>query len=224
MTAVDAGVTIRPAERLDRRDATALLAGAFARDPLIAAATDATRDPASAREAVFRSVVAGTLLAGGELVLAERAGAVIGAALIADPQGGTPLRVVRSSLARVVSGTRFLLLAPRLAPGALGLLNAADLASRRLAPRHPHHVLVAVGVEEAARGLGVGRRLVEHAVERARRDARSWGVRLETENPQNVERYARWGFETLGVVRLAAVHVSVMARQAQRDLRPAEGR
>ncbi|UYN82943.1 MAG: GNAT family N-acetyltransferase [Microcella sp.] len=211
-------VTVRPAERDERHAAAQLLATAFMHDPLIVVATDAASDPRASREAIFGASIVGTLQSGGELVLAERAGAIIGAALIADPQRGTAARAIRSVIARLISGVRFLALAPRLAPGALQHLNDADLASRRLAPENPHHVLVAVGVTESARGLGVGRQLVEHAVARAWRDRRSWGVRLETENPGNVDRYARWGFTSLGVVPLQHFDVHVMAKASgQRD-------
>lgn len=211
-------VVLRRAETGERVVAAELFARAFERDPLIAAATDSARVPRSARTAIFRASIAGTVLSGGELVLAERAGALIGAALIADPQGGTPLRALRANAARLISGVRFLLLSRRLAPGALRLLNDADLASRRLGPSRPHHVLVAVGVDEEARGLGVGHQLVDRAVERARRDARSWGVRLETENPRNVERYVRWSFITLGVARLDRVDVHVMGHPTQPEV------
>ncbi|MBA4248612.1 MAG: hypothetical protein C0444_10020 [Microbacterium sp.] len=215
-------VALRKADAGDRIAAAALFARAFKRDPLIAAATDSAHDPRAARDSIFRASIAGTLLAGGELVLAERAGALIGVALIADPQGGTPLRAVRASIARLVSGVRFVMLSRRLAPGALRLLNDADLASRTLGPAAPHHVLVAVGVDEAARGLGVGRMLVERAVDHARRDPRSWGVRLETENPLNVERYARWGFVTRGVARLDRVDVHVMGHPTRFEVMDGE--
>lgn len=218
MSHADPPVRLRPAERDERDAAAQVLAAAFMHDPLIAVATDTANDPHAAREAIFRASIDGTLQAGGELVLAERARAIIGAALIADPQRGTGARAIRSGIARVISGVRFLALAPRLAPGALQHLNNADLASRRLAPWNPHHVLVAVGVTESARGLGVGRQLVEHAVDRAWHDRRSWGVRLETENPGNVDRYARWGFTSLGVVPLQHFDVHVMAKASgQRD-------
>lgn len=203
-------VALRKADAGDHIAAAALFARAFERDPLIAAATHSAPIPESARDGIFRASIAGTLLAGGELVLAEREGSMVGAALIADPQSGTPIRTVRASIARLVSGVRFVMLSRRLAPSALRLLNDADLASRTLGPAAPHHVLVAVGVDETARGLGIGRMLVERAVDRARRDPRSWGVRLETENPLNVERYARWGFVTLGVARLDRVDAHVM--------------
>lgn len=205
-------VTLRPAQRRDRASCGDLLARAFESDPLIAAATVGLPDPHVARSAIFRASITGTLLAGGELMVAERSGRALGAALIADPSSGTIARKLRASLARLVSGARFLTLARQLAPGALTLLNDADLASRRLAPPHPHHVLVAVGVDSAARGLGIGRVLVEHALQRARHDSRSWGVRLETENPANVDRYARWGFTLLGVVPMNGFDVRVMAQ------------
>ena len=212
-----ADVTLRPAERREREGAACLLAQAFVHDPLIAAATSTTQHPQDAREAVFRAAIVGTLNAGGELVLAERAGTVIGAALIADPQVRTLARPMWARVARLISGARFLTLARHLAPGALTLLNDADLASRRLAPPHPHHVLVAVGVTESARDLGVGRLLVDHTLQRARQDSRSWGVRLETENPGNAELYARWGFTLLGVVPVAQCEVHVMAQAGTPD-------
>lgn len=210
-------VTLRRAARRERPAAADLFARAFESDPLIAAATVGVRDPQAARTSIFRASIAGTLLAGGELVLAERHSCAIGAALIADPSRGTVARTVQAGLARLVSGARFLTLARRLAPGALTLLNDADLASRTLAPPHPHHVLVAVGVDAETRGLGVGRLLVEHTTQRARDDSRSWGVRLETENPANVDLYARWGFRLLGVVPLNGVDVHVMARSSRPD-------
>lgn len=213
---VDA-VTLRPAERREREAAARLLAHAFEHDPLIAAATSTAQNPQAAREAVFRASLAGTLNAGGELVLAERGGTVIGAALIAGPSSGTLSRTVRAGAARLLSGVRFLTLARRLAPGALKLLNDADLASRSLAPPDPHHVLVAVGVTESARGLGVGHLLVDHTLQRARQDPRSWAVRLETENPRNAELYARWGFTLLGVVAVGPCQVHVMARATTPD-------
>ena len=216
-------VTLRPAERRERRGAATLLAHAFARDPLMRAATGRAEDPHEAGTHIFRASIDGTLFAGGELVLAERRDVVIGAALIADPTSGTLARAVRANVARLVSGTRFLTLAHRLAPGALTLLNNADQASRRLAPQQPHHVLVAVGVNAAARGLGVGRLLVEHVVRRAQADSLSWGVRLETENPQNVDRYARWGFSLLGVVPTGSVDVHVMAQATPTNEEHEEG-
>lgn len=212
MDDLDPGIVIRAAVRHERAAAAGLLAHAFEHDPLIATACEGTRDPLAARTVLFRATIAGTLQAGGELALATRNGTLIGAALVADPSHGTFARAVRAALARWVSAARFLAIAPHLAPNALRQLNDADVASRRLAPHHAHHVLVAVGVTESARGVGAGRRLVEHAVDRARHDARSWGVRLETENPGNVDRYARWGFTTLGVAPMQRFDVHVMAK------------
>lgn len=93
---------------------------------------------------------------------------------------------------------------------------------RRLGPPAPHHVLVAVGVTEVARGRGIGRLLVERALRRSHDDPRSWGVMLQTENPMNVDRYARWGFVPLGTVSMDRCDVHVMA-QANRIAGHEEG-
>ncbi|MGY6496950.1 MAG: GNAT family N-acetyltransferase, partial [Microcella sp.] len=76
----------------------------------------------------------------------------------------------------------------------------------------PHHVLVAVGVAAGARGRGVGRALVQATVDRAGDDPGSRGVRLETENSSNVDRYSRWGFELRASVDIDPVTVHVMTR------------
>lgn len=70
----------------------------------------------------------------------------------------------------------------------------------------------AVGVTAEARGLGVGRALVEATVDRARDHPTSWGVSLETENRDNAHRYARWHFDLLASVEVDPVTVYVMAR------------
>ena len=204
-------LSIRSADRGERTEVALLFATAFTRDPLIAAVTDAARDPHEARVAIFSAAIASTLQAGGALVLAERGTTLVGAALIADPHSGSLWRTLRYAAARVTSAMRFAMIAPRLAPGALTTLNKADLASRNAAPPHPHHHLVAVAVAESARGLGIGTSLVEHTLERARRNQRSRAVRLETENPQNAELYERWGFATLDVVPMKEFDVHVMA-------------
>jgi GNAT superfamily N-acetyltransferase len=60
-------------------------------------------------------------------------------------------------------------------------------------PRQPHLYVLVVGVDPARKGLGLGRQLLQHAVESAERA----GVPayLETSNRVNLGFYARFGFE-----------------------------
>ena len=194
---------VRQAAPAEFTSVVALLAAAFADDPLVAAVAGAARDPAAARSAIFGAAVASARRAGAVLV-EEHDGRLVGAALVLDPSAG-PLR---AAITRTVDGLRFLAAAARIGPE-LRLLNAADVAGRRLSPRTRHHFLVAVGVVASQRGAGVGRRLVEAAVARART---SHGLRLETENPANAERYARWGFELRGTLPVGPVTVFGMFR------------
>jgi len=193
--------TIRPAAAHEHEPAARLLADAFAHDPLIGAATARASAPDAARAAIFRTSLSTTLDQGGTVLVAVDDGTLLGAAIILDPARGR----LRALAGRVRAGGRFLRMLPLLGGRGLTLLNDADRVSRRHAPRDPHHVLTAVGVTAAARGRGIGRALVEATVDRAREHADSWGVRLETENDENVDRYRRWGFTLVASVPVSTV-------------------
>ena len=64
----------------------------------------------------------------------------------------------------------------------------------------PHLYLWVVGVEPAAQGRGLGRALIEDAINRAQ--AHSVPVYLETATQQNLEMYLQLGFQLLGEVAL----------------------
>lgn len=194
-------VTIRPAAAHEHEAAERLLADAFTHDPLIRAATARASDPDTARAAIFRMSLSTTLDQGGTALVAVDEGTLLGAAIILDPARGR----LRTLAGRARAGGRFLRMLPLLGGRGLTLLNDADRVSRRHAPHHPHHVLTAVGVTAAARGRGIGRALVEATVDRARAHVDSWGVRLETENGENVDRYRRWGFTLVASVPVSTV-------------------
>lgn len=201
-------VTIRPATRAEHDSAVELLADAFEHDPAIVAATARASQPDLARRAIFRTSLVTTLRQGGTLLVAEGPNAMLGAAIIRDPARGR----FSEAVGYLRAGFSFLRLLGLLDATALTFLNNADRVSRRHAPREPHHVLIAVGVAAEARGLGVGRALVEATVDRARDHPTSWGVSLETENRDNADLYARWGFELLASVDVDPITVHVMAR------------
>jgi ribosomal protein S18 acetylase RimI-like enzyme len=195
---------LRPARSSERDAVATLLGDAFAHDPLVAAVVQDAPDAGAGRRAIFRTT-ARAARAHGAVMVAELDGRIVGAALIEDP----PRTATQATLRRLVDGVRFLPLLARVGSAGMRLLNDADLAGRRLAPPQPHHVLLVVGVAAEARGRGIGRLLVETAITRA---ALSGGVRLETENASNVERYRRWGFRERGTHQLGRVTVWSMFR------------
>ncbi|MGB3910982.1 MAG: GNAT family N-acetyltransferase [Pseudolysinimonas sp.] len=201
-------MTTAPVVRAARSDELApiaeLLGDAFEHDPLVAAVVPDTADAAVARRAIF-ATTARSARAHGAVLVAELDGRVVGAALIDDPARS----VVRQILRRFADAVRFLPLVASVGSRGMQLLNDADLAGRRLAPDAPHHVLLVVGVAAHLRGGGIGKLLIEATIARA---ATSAGVRLETENPENVPRYGRWGFVERGTHRLGSVTVWGMFR------------
>ena len=208
--------SIEPADRAEHEAAVDVLANAFADDPMVREAVSRASSPALARRRIFEASTRTALAQGGALLVAKHESLIVGAAIVVGPNE----RRVRGSVQRATAGLRFLRLLPLLGLRGLALLNDADLASRRLAPRAPHHVLVAVGVSSAGRGQGLGRALVDAAFARAVAHSSSEGLRLETESPKNVELYARWGFDALGRVEVHPVTVHVMyrsAREARKD-------
>jgi ribosomal protein S18 acetylase RimI-like enzyme len=62
----------------------------------------------------------------------------------------------------------------------------------------PHTHLNMIGVRDAQRGTGLGRRLLEAVHEMSADDVASAGVSLTTENPRNVSLYRHFGYELLG--------------------------
>ena len=62
----------------------------------------------------------------------------------------------------------------------------------------PHIHLNMIGVRGAAKGKGLGRRLIEHVHLMSREDVASEGVTLTTEDEGNVPRYQHFGYEIVG--------------------------
>jgi GNAT superfamily N-acetyltransferase len=196
--------TVRPAHAAELGAIAPLLGDAFEHDPLIVAVVKGRADAAAARHAIF-GMTARSARAHGAVLVAELDGRIVGAALIDDP----PRTAAHLGLRRLIDGARFLPLLGSVGAAGMRLLNDADLAGRRLAPREPHHVLLVVGVAAQARGAGVGRLLIEATIARA---TTSTGVRLETENEGNVDRYRGWGFQDRGTHQLGTVTVWGMFR------------
>ncbi|GHF22107.1 GNAT family N-acetyltransferase [Pseudolysinimonas yzui] len=196
--------TVRAAHLTELPAVAELLGNAFEHDPLVVAAVADAADAAAARRAIF-AITARSAHAHGAVLVAELDGRIVGAALIDDPLPSAVHGIVR----RVVDGVRFLPLLTAVGVNGMRLLNDADLVGRRFAPSERHHVLLVVGVAAQLRGAGIGRLLVDATIARASTSA---GVRLETENEGNVERYRRWGFLERGIQQLGSVTVWGMFR------------
>ena len=172
-------ITVRPATPSEVPAAAAVLAEAFAADPVLGE----VRPP---RPGEDRVAVLGALFPERARVLdvAVDESRLLGAAFWQAPRphvGGT-LAFVRQvpALLRVL--------------GTGGALRALLHLRRmdRARPDAPHWYLAEIGVAAAARGQGVGGLLLDHALRRV--DALAQHAYLESSTPQNRRLYRRHGF------------------------------
>ncbi|MDM7888127.1 GNAT family N-acetyltransferase [Curtobacterium sp. RHCJP20] len=179
-------ITVRPASRSEVPAVAAVLAEAFAADPVLAEIRPAR--PGEQREAVLGTLFAALVRAVPEharaLDVAVDGDRVLGAAFWQAPRphrGGTVafLRKVPELLRVLGVGGAF---------RALRHLRRMD----RARPDTPHWYLAEIGVAAAARGQGVGGLLLDQALRRV--DELSAHAYLESSTPQNRRLYRRHGF------------------------------
>ena len=85
-----------------------------------------------------------------------------------------------------------------LGPSARARYDSFAAACAQFELETPHIHLNMIGVRRAAKGKGLGRRLIEHVHLMSREDAGSEGVTLTTEDEGNVPLYQHFGYEIVG--------------------------
>ncbi|PRY17506.1 GNAT family N-acetyltransferase [Kineococcus rhizosphaerae] len=184
-------VTVRPATADDLGAVSRVLAAAFAADPVMATFVPGPGDRRRRVEGFFRAVLlAGAVRHGAVDVAVDPAGRVLGAAAWEAPGGAGHL------LAQVRRFPSFL--------ASLGwrgirraLRNQSVLAGHR--PRPAHWYLAAIGVDDGARGLGVGSRLLSSRLREL--DVRGEAAYLEASTSRSRTLYESFGFRHLATVR-----------------------
>lgn len=193
----------------DRSAFVAVMSAAFARDPWIEVALGIADAPASSnRRAAFASFMFdhNRLLGGQPLGLFD------GDRLIACALLEPPASRWRIGLGMLASLLRFAPIALRLGARRTARLNAYMLRTRAVAPKAPHHYLAMIGVAPDAQRRGWGKRLMHEVIARADRVPVSLGLALDTENPDNVPLYRRWGFAVTATVELDGARATAMFR------------
>lgn len=195
---------IRDLTSADRLDFIDLMRDAFVADPLFLLAFH--RDRYHQQTASFLSFMFDMI----RILKGRRRGAfvngqLVGCSLLEMPRSDGPFGMLRV-------GLRFLPVAFKLAGPATRLLNDYMRDTRAAAPTRPHHYLCMVGIARNRQGMGLGKALVQDAIAIADADRGSVGLALDTENPDNVSRYQRWGFELVAQVDLGKVEAYCMLR------------
>ncbi|MBI2374981.1 MAG: GNAT family N-acetyltransferase [Deltaproteobacteria bacterium] len=167
------------------KEAAAVLAEAMVDDPIYAWVLPDRRERARWLPGVF-----GTLLEviGSKAIIHAIGDPSLDGVLVMTPPRVHPLGVAR--------GLSFAVRSLWPSPGRpeLRRLVRAGQALARVDdahPREPHFWLTIVGVRPSAQGRGLGRKLLERALDEAKGELLS----LDTAEPRNVELYRRFGFE-----------------------------
>ena len=95
-------------------------------------------------------------------------------------------------------------------PSAVERLEYYEQESDGDAPLGPHHFLGIIGVRPDQQGMGHGRALIEHIMERCLADASSAGVWLSTETAENVPIYEHLGFRLRAERDIGSLRYRVM--------------
>jgi GNAT superfamily N-acetyltransferase len=185
------GLDVRPAQRADVRELSAVLGRAFYEDPVT---TWMLPDPEARKAKLYKLFGAMTRyhhLAGGGVEVAEDGGSIAGAALW-DPPG----RWRHKRHEELMAMPRLLWTFGRLVKKGAVL----DEMMKKLHPEEPHWYLAIIGSDPTVRGKGFGHALMRSRLDRC--DAEHAPAHLESSNAVNVPYYSRFGFEVTGEIKL----------------------
>jgi GNAT superfamily N-acetyltransferase len=181
---------VRQAVEGDVIDLCAVLARAFADDPVAAHLIPSERRRPSGLRAFFRIQIAKDLLPfGGVFTTDDHAGAALWA-----PPGKPAPRGLRALLT-------VLPVAPYVAGRNFSRTIRALAQIEAIHPKEPHWYLATLGTDPLRQGQGVGSALLQPVLRRC--DAEGVRAYLESSKERNVPFYRRHGFEVTGEVRLA---------------------
>jgi len=176
----------------ERHDAVATTSRAFWPDPLFGFFS---RDPIHEHRALpsFFSVILDDARRHGEVWVARHDGRAVASASWLPP-GSMPRSMGRE--ARIYLGSAGTVLLGRNRRLALRLFDQIE----RRHPAEPHWYLALLGVDPKWQGRGLGGALLEPVLHRC--DEAGRPAYLETQKPENVAFYRRFGFEVLEEVRI----------------------
>lgn len=183
-------VPVRPASKADVSAVAAVLAEAFADDPVMEWMWPEMRHRARGLPRMFAAEARFHAVPGGGAEIAEGAdGAAAGATLWAPPGAWKP-----SAVQSLRMMPRLMLALGRRSRIGQEVSEALDAAH----PGEPHWYLSAIGTASAARGGGYGAALLRSRLDRC--DATGVPAYLESSKESNIGYYERFGFDVTGEI------------------------
>lgn len=127
----------------------------------------------------------------------------------------TPARVTFWQNLRLIKSISAL--AFRIPLSSLRFLNDYMRLTSSARPREPHHYLSMIGVHPDAQGQGIGKKLFLNILYEVDTNAHSTGIGLDTENPDNIALYERFGFRLVDTKCLEGMNIYCMFRTKMRS-------
>jgi ribosomal protein S18 acetylase RimI-like enzyme len=183
-----------------------LLSRAFKEDPLFVYLFTAEKYQKQS-EALIRFILKQNQLSGG-IILTDHSEKPSYVAII-DPPKDLRNPSVR---AKVRGYVEQLLLLSQLPFSVLRFLTKYQKAVSQRAPENPHYYLTMLGVDPGAQGKGIGKKALEEIHEIADTSEKSYPVALDTENPENVAYYEKFGYQLIDTKTINGLTLYCLSR------------
>ncbi len=194
--------SVRALEAREHDAAVTVIARAFVKDPLFVSTCG---DDEARRRALASFLLDLTRVMGGWVRARSLAGRLVAVSLV-----DRPVRGMADAWRYALVVLRMAPVLVALGPRALRRLNEYFVRSREGLQASAVY-LTLVAVDPDAQGRGIGGELIVDAIELATR-LRANALALDTENPNNVSLYRRYGFEVVREVPLDSMSATVMRR------------
>lgn len=200
---------IRPISRLEKEAFCKVMVAAFQNDPLFQKAFADTTTRATNMSKFLTFMFAKAFICKERLI-----GYYSSNQLAAAYSLQTPARVTFWQNLRLIR--RIGTLAFRIPLSSLRFLNDYMRLTSSVRPREPHCYLSMIGVHPDAQGQGIGKQLLLNILQEVDTNTHSFGIGLDTENPDNIALYERFGFRLVDTKCLEGMNIYCMFRTKMR--------
>ncbi len=199
-----AKIEVRNLQPSDRPAFVELMAAAFQHDPLFEKAFGIPNNP-DAVTTFLSFMFDMTRVMGAKPRGAWRDDQLRGCYLMEPPTQGKIANFARMIMVMI----RFLPVAVKLPWRTVRFLNIYMRKTRAEAPKTPHSYLTMIGVRPGAQGQGIGRHLLQDAIDRGS------DIALDTEANENVGLYEHWGFSLSRSIDVSGITAHCMVRRQE---------
>jgi ribosomal protein S18 acetylase RimI-like enzyme len=179
-----------------------LLSRAFANDPWT---RKLLSDDAKKSQAFFTLIIQYCKATGGQVLFEHQGSILASVACLEHPNKLSLIHVIR------LLGP-FLTFVSVCGSKTFGILNTYMRLTTRHRPKEKHYYLTCLGVVQEFKGLKIGRKMLDTIHNIVDEDTTSFGIGLDTENPDNIPLYEHFGYKHIATEVLDGMMIYIMFR------------